>query len=437
MRQLQFILPMALVLLSHSMFAQPNEAEQFPELIMTKIPGAPSLGDPMLIKNAKGTPLIGEGYGIAAPAFYDWNGDGLSDLLVGEFGSGMELGRYNGNFIRIYLNNGTEDNPVFDGDYKYAWPPHQLRGNGTPYSVDQFCCMAFTPLFVDLNDDGVKDLVSGQYFGEVIFFEGTEKGFLSGKAVKQPGNPREQVKDYEKHQEYWLYSSAGFGDFTGDNLLDMVVGGSAIRLSSNKGGETPSFNQRELLLDTKGNPLKVYNYTKEELARGYGICIGGDYKLSPVVVDWDNDGVLDLLVTNGYFNKGLSVIDFFKGEKMNGSVRFRPPVPLFSAKDGKAFPGISPFVSVTDWNSDGVNDLLIGVSVATTKGQFNAKISWEWEKDMGFLGFGKDPGFLVGKNAEVNLNAVLEGVKLPIGVTKEDFMTMRHQGYVYVMLGKK
>jgi len=46
---------------------------------------------------------IDVGY-YGSPAVYDWNSDGLKDLIVGVF----DLGK-----IRLYLNSGTNQAPVF------------------------------------------------------------------------------------------------------------------------------------------------------------------------------------------------------------------------------------------------------------------------------------------------------------------------------------
>ena len=43
--------------------------------------------------------------GHAAPYLYDWNGDGVRDLLVGQFGQGK---------LRIYLNRGTNTEPRYE-----------------------------------------------------------------------------------------------------------------------------------------------------------------------------------------------------------------------------------------------------------------------------------------------------------------------------------
>ncbi len=37
-------------------------------------------------------------------------------------------------------------------------------------------------------------------------------------------------------------------------------------------------------------------------------------------------------------------------------------------------------MAVTDWNNDGVKDLLIGTSVVTINGKYDPALSMEWEK---------------------------------------------------------
>lgn len=49
----------------------------------------------------------------------DWNNDGMKDLLVGDF--------YNGN-IYLYLNEGSDLNPVFNGSTK-------VESNGSPITT--------------------------------------------------------------------------------------------------------------------------------------------------------------------------------------------------------------------------------------------------------------------------------------------------------------
>ncbi len=429
----------AVFALPFSIVAQRGLTE-LPELEITVITGAPILSAPKLIASTKNE-VSSQGHGLASPAFYDWNGDGVNDLLIGEYGSGVEFGRYMGSFIRVYINTGSESEPEFDMSFDYARPPFQYenQAHGTPYSINQSCCMSFTPQFIDLNNDGYLDMITGHYQGEVSWFRGSEDGFMAGEVLAQAGNPRDpDRKQFIKNQRYWLYAAASFGDLTGDSLPDLIVGGlGGLRISKNIGIKTePKFTSRELLLSTQGEPLKVYSYSSEEQENNR-TYIAGDYKLSPYVVDWDNDGVLDLLVTNAYNHKGLDAVTFFRGMKVNNEHRFESGIPLFTAKDGgKALPGSSPVISVADWNNDGINDLLIGMSVVTINGEFNDQLSWNWENDMELHGAGKDPANLSETKALASqMKWYKEAVKLPEGISFEDYMTIRHKGYVYVMLG--
>ncbi|MFC1492425.1 hypothetical protein ACFL6O_00575 [candidate division KSB1 bacterium] len=44
--------------------------------------------------------------GHSVPTVADWNNDGKKDLVVGQFGKGK---------IRLYLNQGTDSRPAFNG----------------------------------------------------------------------------------------------------------------------------------------------------------------------------------------------------------------------------------------------------------------------------------------------------------------------------------
>jgi hypothetical protein len=57
---------------------------------------------------ADGKPIDVE-VGHLVPCVVDWNGDGKKDLLVGQFAGGK---------IRLYLNQGTDNAPVFK-DFTY------------------------------------------------------------------------------------------------------------------------------------------------------------------------------------------------------------------------------------------------------------------------------------------------------------------------------
>ena len=63
---------------------------------------AQELGKPVRLE-ADGKPIDTE-IGHATPAYYDWDGDGKRDLLVGQFGGGK---------MKIFKNVGTNAAPKF------------------------------------------------------------------------------------------------------------------------------------------------------------------------------------------------------------------------------------------------------------------------------------------------------------------------------------
>ena len=69
---------------------------------------ATELSEPTLIK--VGNEPIDVDMGYAAPYYVDFDGDGIRDLLVGQFGDGK---------LVIYRNTGTDSEPVFSDFYYF------------------------------------------------------------------------------------------------------------------------------------------------------------------------------------------------------------------------------------------------------------------------------------------------------------------------------
>ena len=460
----------------------------FPVLMPADIPGAPKLSAPFLVM-AGDMPVLTEKHGLAGPALWDWNGDGKRDLLVGEFETNslpkFPMGA-DGSTIRVYLNVGTDAEPKISEEFEWA-----RDTEGTIMEVPQWCCIGFTPMFYDLDDDGYQDMITGQYHpGEVTWFRGSPDGFLPGQTLPQEGDPasngQPDWRDYDGEPgdigtfDYWVYTSATFGDLDDDGDYDLIAGGSGgLRVSENIGGpKSPSFAVRKLLLDVNGQPLQTRSYTQSEveyMQTGGSLAASGDGKPNPLAVDWDQDGVLDLLVTDSYRSPNSRAVSFFRGAKTPDGHRFEPGIELLPAQAGaKAFPGSGQRVYVDDWNGDGVNDLIIGASVATVNGGgFNDELSWEWEGVNKVESAGKDPGLYpprprptlesqramyeeiaAARTAEKTTFQVpsdeLLMEQLPLQqewwdneigrlyeMGKGYWFTMRHQGRVYVMLGSK
>lgn len=425
---------------------------QMRTIVNSDIPGAPILSQPQRIDGSM-QEIRTEKHGLVYPAFFDWNGDGKKDLMLGEFETGDT-----GSYIKVYMNEGTDAEPAFTGKYSYA-----MDINGDTISNHQWCCIGIHPRVVDFDGDGYSDILSGQYNpGLISLWRGSAKGFLPRVFVDQVGldvnggtggmtmlKPGETppAENSPGSFSYWNYTSADFGDFNGDGLIDLFVGGSGgPRVALNEGTkDKPVFGLRKYLEYTG-----MSNSIDARTRREYDVDYGKSY-LHPV--DWDGDGVLDMLMTNEYTDRGQSAIEFFKGVDTPDGIKFEKPVPLFFVEQTKswmhvsrqkALPGCQPMISVVDYNNDGVLDIVVGISIPTING-FEAapEIAWEWVHNMGIQSPGKDTGraigYLGGLEGAIKRIEEQPAMKRYYLGNLEDYkyLTLRHRGYVFVMYGSE
>lgn len=423
---------------------------KMPFISNTNIPGAPILQQPILLTGTT-QEIRTEKHGLAYPVFFDWNKDGLMDLLVGEFETGEK-----GSYIKVYINEGSKSKPVFSGKYTYA---KDIAGD--TITVYQWCCIGIHPRFVDIDKDGYTDMLTGQYFpGKVSWWKGSKDGFEPKKNIQQLGykqNDKYSLSsdisqlDTNAHA-YWNYTSASFADFNGDGLEDLFVGGfGELRVALNTGTkELPVFGLRKYLLDLNDLPIAVVDkklITKEYASKNFVPPYhAGVIKSFITPFDWDGDGVLDLLVTHVYAdNITKDPIVFFKGVNTNKGLRFEKAQSLFTAKDVvKTFPGCQPNLSITDYNNDGIPDLLIGLSLPTINGnEIDSLVAWSYLHDLKVNSPGKDAGRSI--EWEGSLEALRKKIEARPDMrsyymgklTDYKYLSLRHRGYVYLMLGKK
>lgn len=267
-----------------------------------------------------GKPLDVEHSGHAAPCVADFDGDGNKDLLVGEFYQGR---------LRIYRNIGTNRQPQFDGFTVFR--------EGAPVGrVNASCCMGFGPQLVDLNGDGNRDLISGDWLGRIILFKGTSAGgFLSG-------SPLLDAEDRPIHVDYGVYAFAHDWDSDGDyDLFAGTVGdttGGAVYFLANHGSRT---TQRF------APPAKVLAGGEELVAPGG--CA------APVIADWDGDNKPDLIL-----GCGDGSVRWCRSTGSPASLQLSEPQIILPAPQENSRRGVRSKISVTDWNEDGRLDLLVG-----------------------------------------------------------------------------
>ena len=134
------------------------------------------------------------------PMVCDWNRDGRKDLLIGQEGL-----NYSSN-VNVYLNQGTDSAPVFEDSTP-------VLHNGSPFADRRT-----VPLLVDLDRDGKRDLVLGEWYSSVRLYSnvGTDTNPLFNTYINlvQPdpdsflnGNP----------------PRINFTDWDGDGDLDMIT----------------------------------------------------------------------------------------------------------------------------------------------------------------------------------------------------------------------
>jgi len=247
------------------------------------------------------------------PYVVDWDADGKRDLLVGDHDG----------FIYVYLNEGAPEEPAFGRATRL-----KSVGSGEDFVIH------FNPKIdmADLAGDAKLDLVLGSHAGKALLFENVAKG-KSGFAF-----------DVHRHIELRTrrgvidvgnYGYPELADWDGDGVVDLLMGEEEGGLHFFKGG----------------SPKRAPRFHWSRLAPD----VSSEMYPCPEIVDWDGDGLLDVVL----------------GDR-DGAIRLflnrgAPDRPSFSHcrrltdLDGRVLDvGRLSHPHVTDWNSDGRQDLVLG-----------------------------------------------------------------------------
>ncbi|MFH1564211.1 MAG: VCBS repeat-containing protein [Nitrospirota bacterium] len=205
----------------------------------------------------------------ASPYVYDWNNDNVKDLIVGDT---------NG-YINIFINSGNDTSPIFK--------PGTKTTTGTGTKPWLYVKKYATPIICDWNNDGKNDLVVGNGFGNVALY-------LNSGTNLNPVFPSDPTYIKTDNDEICVGANAKpyVVDFNGDYKKDLIIGNDQgyLKVYLNSGTDgNPIFTTDQshcFQVESADNPLKVSGYA------------------APVVMDWNNDNILDLLVgeKDGYIN---------------------------------------------------------------------------------------------------------------------------------------
>lgn len=188
---------------------------------------------------------------------------------------------------------------------------------------------------MDWNNDGKKDLISGDRVGNVTLFlnvgRAKEPKLAKGELVEADGKPIAPGSHKLAEGYSWIHMA----DWDGDGLKDLFVGHTfTLVLYKNVG--TPS--------DPRfGAPTLVELPGRERVVRP-----------SAYVVDWDGDGKNDLLV-----GSDGPKIRFYRNLGSNKKPKLaKAEAPELKGPGSDA--GYRWRFDVADWNNDGKKDLLVG-----------------------------------------------------------------------------
>ena len=257
----------------------------------------------------------------AIPCAADWNGDGRKDLLVGYQGASK---------IALFLNIGSDTDPNLTTSVN-------LQAGGVDICLPALSCGAPAPFVCDYDYDGRRDLlVGGGADGCVYFYRNTNTDahpvLDAGVRLTVGANPLTVT----------YRATPCVFDWDGDGLNDLLCG--------NGDGWVYFFKN----IGTAQAP--AYAAGVRIPAGGTDLNLG--LRTVVRIFDWDGDGVADLLgssSTGVYWCKNVGTSSW---PRLSALAPVR--APLSSGGLQPIAVGQRMRLDLVDWNGDGVVDLLVG-----------------------------------------------------------------------------
>ena len=342
----------------------------------------PAYADGKRLKTADGRPLTMD-LEMITPTAIDWDDDGDLDLIVGD-----EDGR-----VALVENAGT----LRDDRTPQFLPPRYFQQEADDL---KFGALA-TPVGFDWDGDGDFDILSGDTAGYIGFFEN-----LSGPGVEAPKWAAPRLLEAEGTairimagpngsiqgpcEAKWGYTTLSVADWDADGLPDLLVNSIWGKVLWHR-----NVGSREAPKLAAARPIEVEwteGAPQPELAWGWlrpeGKALLTQWRTTPVAVDWNQDGLVDLMMLDheGY-------LSLFPRARSGGRLVLSPPERVFvdeagapmRLNAGRAGKSGRRKLCVVDWDGDGRRDLLLNAANARLMRQTGHGDGLWTFRDMGLL----------------------------------------------------
>lgn len=286
---------------------------------------------------------------LASPVGFDWNGDGAIDILSGD--SAGYIG-----FIEN-LSKPGEEKPKWAAPKYLEVDGRPIRIMAGPNGSIQGPAEAkwgYTTLSVaDWDGDGLPDLIVNSIWGKVVWYRNIGTRTAPKLAAAQPievewesGAPKLgwgwQKPEGKALLTQWRTTPFAV-DWNHDGLMDLVMldqeGYLAFFERAKRGDKLVLLPPKRVFFNEKGDPLRFATGPAGKSGRRK-FCL----------VDWDGDGKIDILINSGNAEWWQQV------EERDGKWIFRNMHNL----DPRDLAGHDTSPTTVDWNNDGIPDLLLG-----------------------------------------------------------------------------
>ena len=341
---------------------------------------APKYAPGRRLKTPDGKPLAMD-LEMITPVAIDWNKDGHIDLICGD-----EDGR-----VAFIENTGKVDpegTPIF-------LPPRYFQ-----QEADDIKCGALaTPVGVDWDGDGAMDIISGNSAGYILFFKNLSGPGIAkpkfaapqylevnGKPIRFMAGPNGSIQGPAEAK--WGYTTLSVADWDGDGLPDLIVNsiwGKVVWFKNIGTRTAPKLAPPQPIEVEWDGPPPALGYG---WLRPHGKELLTQWRTTPVAVDWNHDGLMDLVMLDqeGY-------LAFFERARRDGKLVLLPPKRVFCDEHGKPLRLSSGLagksgrrkICIVDWDGDGKLDLLVNSTSANFLRQVDAHDGKWFFRNMGPL----------------------------------------------------